>query len=173
MQCITTCYSFRWGPLQQFTCKVLYILHTWISNYIHINGYNVVRSLCRSGLLHWHRGEDSPQCPNTNEALWWIWVNKSHNSTSPWRHNERDGVSNSPASRLFTQPFIQAHIKEKKNQSSALLAFVRGIHRWPLNSLHIGPVTRKMFLFDDVIMARTDGETTGKQSKVNSIMYME
>ena len=34
--------------------------------------------------------------------------------TLQWGHNERDGVSNhqSPASRLFTQPFIQAQIKE-------------------------------------------------------------
>ena len=31
-----------------------------------------------------------------------------------WRHNERDGVSKSPAARLFTQPFIQAQIKENK-----------------------------------------------------------
>ena len=29
---------------------------------------------------------------------------------------------------------------------------VRGIHRWPVNSPHKGPVTRKMFPFDDVIM---------------------
>ena len=29
---------------------------------------------------------------------------------------------------------------------------MRGIHRWPLNSLHKWPVTRKMFPFDDVIM---------------------
>ena len=29
---------------------------------------------------------------------------------------------------------------------------MRGIHRWPVNSLHKGPVTWKMFLFDDVIM---------------------
>ena len=56
----------------------------------------------------------------------------------------------SPASRLFTQPFI--HTQIKKNQSSASLAFVRGIHRWPVNSPHKGPVTRKMFPFDDVIM---------------------
>ena len=35
---------------------------------------------------------------------------------------------------------------------SASLAFVRGIHRWPVNSPHKGPVTRKMFPFDDVIM---------------------
>ena len=27
-----------------------------------------------------------------------------------------------------------------------------GVHRWPVNSPHKGPVTRKMFPFDDVIM---------------------
>ena len=32
------------------------------------------------------------------------------------------------------------------------LAFARGMHRWPVNSPHKGPVTRKMFPFDDVIM---------------------
>ena len=37
-------------------------------------------------------------------------------------------------------------------QSSASLDFVRGIHRWPANSPHKGPVTRKMFPFDDVII---------------------
>ena len=41
---------------------------------------------------------------------------------------------------------------QRKHQRSASLAFVRGIHRWPVNSLHKGPVTRKMFPFDDVIM---------------------
>ena len=41
---------------------------------------------------------------------------------------------------------------QRKHQSSASLAFVRWIHRWPVNSLHKGPVTRKMFPFDDVIM---------------------
>ena len=41
---------------------------------------------------------------------------------------------------------------QRKHQSSASLAFVRGIHRGPVNSPHKGPVTRKMFPFDDVIM---------------------
>ena len=41
---------------------------------------------------------------------------------------------------------------ERKYQSSALLAFMRGIHRWLLNFPHKGPVTRKMFSIDDVIM---------------------
>ena len=40
-----------------------------------------------------------------------------------------------------------------KLQSSASLAFVRGIHRGPVNSPHKRPVTRKMFPFDDAIMA--------------------
>ena len=43
---------------------------------------------------------------------------------------------------------------QRKHQSSASLAFVRGIHRWPVNSPHKGPVTREMFPFDDVIMVK-------------------
>ena len=41
---------------------------------------------------------------------------------------------------------------QRTHQSSASLAFVRGIHWWPVNSPHKWPVTRKMFPFDDVIM---------------------
>ena len=41
---------------------------------------------------------------------------------------------------------------QRKHQSSASLAFVQEIHRWSINSPHKGPVTRKMFPFDDVIM---------------------
>ena len=33
----------------------------------------------------------------------------------------------------------------RKHQSSESLAFVRGIHRWPVNSPHKSPVTRKCF----------------------------
>ena len=41
---------------------------------------------------------------------------------------------------------------QRKHQSFAPLAFVRGIHRWPVNSPHKGPVAQKMFPFDYVIM---------------------
>ena len=41
---------------------------------------------------------------------------------------------------------------QSKHQSSTSLAFVREIHRGPVNSSHKWPVTRKMFPFDDVIM---------------------
>ena len=39
-----------------------------------------------------------------------------------------------------------------KHQRSASLAFVQGIHWGPVNFPHKGPVTRKMFPFDDVSM---------------------
>ena len=39
-----------------------------------------------------------------------------------------------------------------QHQSSASLAFVWEIYRWPVNSPHKGPVTQKMFPFDIVIM---------------------
>ena len=41
---------------------------------------------------------------------------------------------------------------QSKHQSSASLAFVRGIHRGPVNSPHKWPVNRKMFPYDVVLM---------------------
>ena len=41
---------------------------------------------------------------------------------------------------------------QRKHQNSVSLAFVRGIHRGPVNSPQKWPVTRKKFPFDDVIM---------------------
>ena len=58
-----------------------------------------------------------------------------------WCHKERDGVSNH-----------RRHDCLLKHQSYASLAFVRVIHRWPVNSPHKGPAAPKMFPFDDVIM---------------------
>ena len=47
---------------------------------------------------------------------------------------------------------VYSDADQRKNQNSVSLAFVRGIHRGPVNSPHKWPVTRKMFPFDDVIM---------------------
>ena len=47
---------------------------------------------------------------------------------------------------VYSAIYSGAH--KRKHQSSASLAFVRGIHRSP----HTGPITRKMFPLDDVIM---------------------
>ena len=72
-----------------------------------------------------------------------------------WRHNERD------ASQIGGAPIVSWTVgsgrDQRKHQSSASLAFVRGIHRWPVNSPHKRPVRRKMFPFDSVIMHLRDG----------------
>ena len=48
---------------------------------------------------------------------------------------------------------VYSDADQRKHQSPASLAFARGIHRRPVNFK--GPVTRKMFPFDDVIMRTT------------------
>ena len=47
---------------------------------------------------------------------------------------------------------VYSGVDQRKHRSSVSLAFVQGIHRWSVNSPHKGPVTLKMFPFDDVIM---------------------
>ena len=89
--------------------------------------------------LKWSSGKYS--------TYWWF-LHWFFGLSLQWRHNECDGVSDQQPhdcllNRLFTRRW-------KKTSTS--LAFVRGIHRWPLNSPHKGPVTRKMFPFDDVII---------------------
>ena len=60
------------------------------------------------------------------------------------------------ASQIISLTFVFSTVysgaDQRKHQSYASLAFVRGIHRWPMNSPHKWPVTREMFPFDDVIM---------------------
>ena len=70
--------------------------------------------------------------------------------TLQWCHNERDDVLKHQ--RLIVCTAVCSGADQRKHQSSASLAFVRGIHRRPVISPHKGPVTRKTFPFDDVIM---------------------
>ena len=55
-----------------------------------------------------------------------------------WRHNEIDVVSNDRRNECVRT--VCSGADQRKHQSSASLAFVRGIHRWPVNSPHKGPV---------------------------------
>ena len=89
-----------------------------------------------------------------------------------WRHNGHGVVSNhQPPDCLLNRLFSADQIK---HQSSASLAFVRGIHRWPVNSSHKRPVTRKMFPFDDVIMdlyTRSSYQEQGQVITPHSILW--
>ena len=67
-----------------------------------------------------------------------------------------DVIMGSIASQITSLTIVYSSVysgaDQRKHQSSASLAFVQEIHRRPVNSPHKGPVTRKMFPFDDVIM---------------------
>ena len=62
---------------------------------------------------------------------------------------------------------------QRKHQSSASLAFVRGIHRWPVNSPNKWPVTRKMLPFDDVIMAFILAATRSGTRSLNELQWRQ
>ena len=47
---------------------------------------------------------------------------------------------------------VYSGANQRKHQSFVSLAFVKGIHRWHLNSPHKGQVMRKMLPFGDVII---------------------
>ena len=64
-------------------------------------------------------------------------------------------IMSAMASQITSLMIVCATVYSSADQRklhSASLAFVRGIHRWPVNSPHKGPVMRKMFPFDNVIM---------------------
>ena len=72
------------------------------------------------------------------------------------RFHYDDVIMTMLASQITSLPvvcsIVYSDVNQRKHQSSASLAFVREIHRGPVNFPHKWPVTRKMFPFDDVIM---------------------
>ena len=72
------------------------------------------------------------------------------------RHHYNGVIMGAIASRITSLTSVYSirfysEADQRKHQSSATLAFVRGIHRGPVNSPHKWSVTRKMFPFDDII----------------------
>ena len=70
-----------------------------------------------------------------------------------------DAIASQITSLTIVYSIVYSDADQRKHQSSASLAFVRRIHRGPVNSPHKWPVTRKMFPFDDVIMILWTGLT--------------
>ena len=67
-----------------------------------------------------------------------------------WRKNcihYNDIIMRAVASQITSVSIVYSTIgsgtNERKHQRSASLAFIREIHRWPVNSPHVRPVTRK------------------------------
>ena len=74
-----------------------------------------------------------------------------------WRHNDHDGVSNrQPHGCLLNRLFRR---RSKKTSKLRVTGLCVGNSPGPVNSPHKGPVRRKMFPFDDVIMSRGTSST--------------
>ena len=70
-------------------------------------------------------------------------------------HNERNGVSNH---RLLDGVLNRLFRRRSKKISKLCVTGLRGIHRSPVDSPHKGPVVRKIFPFNDVIMVAIDAD---------------
>ena len=81
----------------------------------------------------------------------WNWsISKHKPMSSQWRRDERNGVSNHRRLGCLLNRFFRC--RSKKTSKFRVTGLCAGNHRWPLNSPHKGPVTRKMFPFHGVIM---------------------
>ena len=75
----------------------------------------------------------------------------------PWRRytHYNDVIMSAMASQITGVSIVCSTVgsgkNQRKQQSFASLAFVRRIHRWPVNSPHKRSVTQKIFPFDDII----------------------
>ena len=100
-----------------------------------------------------------PQCVKMQALFISNWISFIHGLRINWKArflNYSDVVISAIASQITSLTIVYSTVcsgaDEILHQSSASLAFVRGIHRWPVNSPHKGPFTPKKFPFEDVII---------------------
>ena len=154
--------AFSWKKMYQF----------WLLKFVPKGPINSIRALVQ--IMAWRRSGDKPLFEPMMVSLlthicvtWPQWVkteamapseSAARDSWCPagtrralqWSHNERHGVSVTGV--LIVCWTVYSGADQIKHQSSVSLAFVRGIHRSPVDSPHKGPVTRRKYPFDDVIM---------------------
>ena len=143
-------------------CK--YLIATWTSNSIHVDLvgfiYCIYKSLGENAfrmLPYYCSFHDKRIVTDVHrrKTFCWLHINgRKYLGPVPISHYN-DVILGAIASQITSLTIVFATVyldTERKHQSSASLAFVRGIPRRPVNSPHKWSVTRKMFPFDDVIM---------------------
>ena len=161
-QRVFTHYHFpkHHGRIHCIVVSLLYVLscycaHIWFIKCTHYESYMRVIT-CWVAWTHiaalvresaWRRRTgDKP----LHEPKMTLFVSKFHYT---------DVIMDTKASQITSLTIVYSVVysdaDQRKHQSSASLAYVRGIHRGPANSPHKWPVTWKMFPFDDVIMFMT------------------
>ena len=122
------------------------IANNWnSSNFYQPMSTSLYRFWNNSAMICWFTATDHSVYCTFHEICWWF---------APCHYN--DVIMGAMASQITSLTVVYSTVYSnadlRKHQSSASLAFVWRIHRWPVNSPHKWPVTQKMFPFDDVIM---------------------
>ena len=148
--------------------KTMDRLNTTLRNHVQSRTDNVkIWNLLKKRLYFWetYTRQSPGSCWLAYHFGWDIWCIRK-------RQHYSDVVMRALLFQITCVPIVCSTVFSgvdlRKHQSYASLAFVRGIHRWPMDSPHKGPVTQKICPSDDVIMAK-NGHLTydkGKFSKV-------
>ena len=88
-----------------------------------------------------------PELTPWSSFLFCRWCKLPHSPAQPRMVRESQITS---LTIVYSRSYSGAN--QRKHQSSASLAFVWGIHRWPVNFPHKRTVKRKIYPLDDVIM---------------------
>ena len=104
-------------------------------------------------------------------------TDETHNPPKNESEHYCDVIMGTVASQITSLTIVHSTIDsgadQRKHQSSGPLAFVRGIHRWPVNSPHKWLVTRKMCPFDDFIMRLRFKETRNLVNGAHPVVHWD
>ena len=86
-----------------------------------------------------------------------------------WHHNDHDGISiHQPQGCLLNRLF---RCRWKKTSKLCVNGLCVGNSLGPVNSPHKGPVTRKMFPFDDIIMFKLHCDVLPTNTDITGYRY--
>ena len=151
----------------------LCLFHKWSSNYKLKYGFSAiphdVKYHYAYGIHKWSLLLQNYGIFNTVWVFWnvlwkhshfphyWLLCDEStrHRSIQSFYSHCTDVIMSAMASQFTSVSIVCSTVRsgadQRRQQSSTLLTFVRGIHRLPVNSPHKGPVTRKLLRFGDII----------------------
>ena len=153
ISCYQCTYFTVMGPINLWSFLPPFAILLYICRIHVIIIFSIVLKLrtesCHIDCIMFNGGVGNIDGPYNAVGGSWVWVMAAHYS---------DGIMCAMASRTTSLTVdystIYSGADQRKHKSSTSLAVVRRNHRWPVNSPHKCPVTRKMFPFDDVIMSR-------------------
>ena len=155
-QCSTSSITHHWSPWWRHQIETFSPLLALCAGNSHITCE--LPSQCGGALMFslncaWTNGlaknwKGMPCIVNFSKVFLFYW-----NAVDKSKCHYEDVIMGAMASQITSLTIVYSRVysgaDQRKHQSSALLVFVRGIHRWPVNS----PVTWKMHPFDGVIIS--------------------